>query len=115
MTACCDGNVAPHCCDCVDDVACNLFVRIVIGIDRIRLIRESLFGAPGARFGVAVGTFCPLPLLQSLDALDVRGIFPLKFILMYSFDDEIDDEDDCVLLLLLVAMAVLNLPHDISM
>lgn len=115
MTACWDGNVAPHCCVCVDDVGCNLFVRIVIGIDRIRLIRESICDGPVARFGIAVGTFCPLPLLQSLDALDVRGIFPLKFILMYSFDDDIDDEDDCILLLLLVALAVVNLPHDISM
>lgn len=68
-----------------------------------------------------------LVLLQSLLALDVRGIVPPKFISMYSFDDDIDDDDeDCRFrsmvtrpaLLLFILFALLfdvRLFHDIFM
>lgn len=62
-------------------------------------------------------------LLQSLLALDVRGML-LKFMLMYSLDDDIDEDDDCrcrsklcvmLLLLLLLLFVCDRLANDISM
>lgn len=59
---------------------------MVIGSDRSRLLRDSI---------VWVGSSMLLVLLQSLDWLEVRGIVVPKFMLMYSFDEDIDEDDDC--------------------
>lgn len=51
----------------------------------MRLFRDSI---------ACVDISMLLVLLQSLLALDVRGILPPKFILIYSFDEDIDDVED---------------------